>query len=469
MARASAEQRSQQRSEPALGRALVGARWRGRYYGWTLVVTLGFTTIISYGTTEYLFGVLVVPMGQELGWNRASLSGAYALMLLLGGLLGVPIGHVVDRRGARLVMTLGSALAGLSLAGLAWVHSLWQFYLLWAGGLGLATALTFYPVTFTVVANWFERRRGSALAVLTLLGGLASPIFIPLAGALVARVGWRETLLAMALVQFMVALPLHAFLLRRHPEDLGLRPDGVDEPAPQAVADGTVDAETDRHTGLPLRAALGRLPFWTLTGAYASASLATNILLVHVVPFLVGRGYAGETAALLAGAVGLASLPGRYGLNRLSDRAGVGPQRLLSLCMGLQAIGTLLLLVGGSWGIGWLVAYVIVYGGAYGAASPLRAGVMAEHFGRRAYGVITAVQGASIALAAGAGPVLAGWLYDRLGGYNLALALCAGAFLLAALGVTLTPQGHRRRDMSSDADAGAGDLSPVERQAKTTG
>src|SRR5512146_2651212 len=202
----------------------------GPYYGWVLVVTLGLTTIISYGTTQYLFGVLVVPIDQELGWDRASLSGAYSLMLVLAGLLGVPIGRFVDRHGARIVMTVGSVLGGLSLMGLATIHALWQFSVLWAGGLGVATALTFYPVTFTVVANWFERRRGSALAVLTLVGGLASPIFIPLAGVLVPRLGWRETLLVMAVTQLCLALPLHAIVLRRHPEDLGLRPDGLAVP-----------------------------------------------------------------------------------------------------------------------------------------------------------------------------------------------------------------------------------------------
>ena len=73
---------------------------RNLYYGWVLVMALGLTTIISYGTSQYLFGVLVVPMGRDLGWQRADLSGAYALNTLVAGLLGVPIGRLVDRHGA---------------------------------------------------------------------------------------------------------------------------------------------------------------------------------------------------------------------------------------------------------------------------------------------------------------------------------------------------------------------------------
>lgn len=422
---------------------------QGIYYGWVLAAVLGLTTIISYGTTEYLFGVLVVPMSHELGWNRATLSGAYSLMLIFAGLLGVPIGRFVDRRGARIVMAAGSALAGVCLLGLASVHALWQFYALWAGGLGVATALTFYPVTFTVVANWFERRRGSALALLTLLGGLASPIFIPLAGMLEPRLGWRGTLIVMAVVQLSLALPLHLLTVRRHPEDMGLRPDGPTispqthqphQPHQPHAGAVSVAAPTVEITGMALRDALARPAFWTLTIAYALASLAVNILFVHAIPYLIGQGYGGELAASVAGAVGLTSLPGRYGLNALSDRAGVGPQRLLVICLVMQGMGVFLLLRAGSAGLGWLVAYVIVYGGAFGAASPLRASVMADQFGRRAYGAITAVQGVPVALAAGLGPLAAGWLYDVLGGYGLALGICAVAFLLGAVGVGLTPR-----------------------------
>jgi len=85
---------------------------------------------------------------------------------------------------------------------------------------------------------------------------------------------------------------------------------------------------------------------------------------------------------------------------------------------------------------------VIIYGTAYGAFSPLRVSVMADHVGRRAYGSITAVQGVPVALCAALGPLAAGWLYDTLHHYELAFWLCAAAFLLAALALLLTAQPH---------------------------
>ncbi len=424
--------------------AALGAP-RRLYYGWVLIATLGLTTIISYGATYYLFSVLVVPVSRELGASRTSLSGAYALGTVLAGVIGVPVGRLVDRRGARLLMATGSVLIGAMLLALARVQTVWQFYAVWAPGFAVGTALTFYPVSFTVVANWFERRRGAALAALTLLGGLASPVFIPLAGILIQRFGWRNALLLLALAQFGVALPLHSLVVRRHPEDLGLRPDGEAAPLSMTVRQSSgvpvatrviAAAHLTPPHGETLRVALRGRAFWLLTAAYALATLAAAIPLVHGVAYLIGRGYDAVLAAGVLGAVGLASLPGRVLLNLLGDR--VGPQPLLGVCLGAEAAGLLLLIHGVS--LGWLAAYVIVYGAAFGALLPLRAAVMAEHFGRRAYGAITAAQGVPVALCAGLGPVAAGWLYDRLGSYVPAFWLSIGAFLLAGLGVVLAPR-----------------------------
>ncbi len=405
------------------------------------MVILGITTIISYGTTQYLFGVLVVPVSTTLHGDRASLSSAYALGLVFAGVLGVPIGSLVDRWGARLLMTVGSAIAGFSLIGLAFVHTLFQFSLLWAPGIGLAMALTFYPVSFTVVANWFERKRGTALAILTLVGGLSSPLCLPLESALLAQFGWRTLLIVLGVLQLAIAMPLHSFWLRRHPEDLGLVPDGK-RPLPSA-SPGPL-------AGITLREALQTPAFWLLTLAFSFTMLGSTVIQVHQIPALIERGYDPVLAASVAGGLGLASLPGRYIFNLLSER--MMPQTLLWGSVAAQAVGMAILILAPS--VPWLIVYVVIYGAAYGAISPLRGSVMAAHVGRRAYGSILAFQGISIALCSGLGPVAAGWLYDDLHSYTLAFWLCAGLFLLAALGIALTPRPTTEKEKSSHLQDG---------------
>ena len=298
--------------------------------------------------------------------------------------------------------------------------------MLWGGGLGVAAALTQYPVSFTVVANWFHRRRGSALALLTVLGGLASPVFIPLAGWLVPRIGWRDTLVIFGLTHLCVALPLALVVVRRHPEDMGLFPDG---------AASAEDAATTPLTGVGVRRAMHRLPFWTLTLTNFVALLGSNVLFAHQVAYMIDRGQNPGVAATLAGLVGVASLPGRYVFNTMSDR--FPSQRLLGMCQLTLALGVALLALGSSTAV--LLAYVLVYGSAFGTAGALTASVRAEHFGRKAFGAISAVQGYPGLGGAALGPVAAGWVYDHSSSYQLTFAVVAALYVASAAAMFVTP------------------------------
>lgn len=397
------------------------------YYGWTLLVALGVTTLISYGTIQYFFGVLVVPVGREFGWTRAELSLSYSTALIVSGVLGFPIGRWVDRRGARAVLACGAVLGGLSLIGLSTVSELWQWELLWGVGLGVTGAMTLYPVTFTIVANWFHKKRGSAMALLTLVGGLASPIFVPLAGWLVPQVGWRETLVIFGLLHFGIALPLALLLVRRHPEDVGLFPDGATIPPKHS---------TTPALGISVREALHHLPFWTITLAYSVGLLGSHVLFAHQIAYMIDQGQSPTVAASLAGLLGVASLPGRVIFNLLSNR--YPSQVLLAICQSVLALGVVVLAMASS--VRWLFAYVVLYGAAFGAGAALAASVRAEHFGRRAFGAISAVQGIPGLAGAALGPLAAGWIYDRSSSYHLAFFIVAVLYLISAATIVATPK-----------------------------
>jgi len=444
------------------------------FYGWILVCVLGVTTIISYGSTSYAFGVLIVPITKDLGWSRAELSGALSLSILLAGVLGLPVGHLVDRYGARVLMTVGSSVTGLVLIALASVHEVWQFDLLWGLGLGLGTALTYYSVSFTVVANWFQQRRGAALAWLTTLGGLASVTFIPLTAWLVPQLGWRSAVIVLGLINLAIALPLHLFVLRRHPEDLGLRVDGQSaEVTPPLEADGkkvtvtplpAADRTKAAMSGLTAREALAGSAFWLLTLAAGLDQLSAMVVWAHQIAFSISRGFDPVFAAGIASIIGIMSLPGRFLLNQVSDR--IDPQRVLALVLLTMGLGIALLTMATT--VWLLYAYVVVYGIAFGARSPLRASVMAEHFGRRAYGAITAAQGIVVAVPAAFGPLAAGWLYDRLGNYQLAFWLTALGFAAAAATVYLTPRPAGKSAGRGDQEARVDDEARLDHEGHAT-
>ncbi len=109
----------------------------------------------------------------------------------------------------------------------------------------------------------------------------------------------------------------------------------------------------------------------------------------------------------------------------------------MAVCIAVQAIGVVALVNANS--AVWIVVFIVLFGGAFGAISPLRASILAEQFGRRAYGSIIATQGVFVAICAGLGPFIAGNLYDTLGSYRLAFWLVVAMLALACVGVAATP------------------------------
>ena len=404
------------------------ARQAPVYYGWVMLAALALTEITSWGVLYYSFTVFLTPMGEEMGWSRAAMTGAFSLALLLAGLAGVVVGRWLDRQGPRLLMTVGSVAASLLVVAWANVNDLLGFYLIWAG-LGLAMAATLYEPAFWVVAAWFRQRRSRALTLLTFVAGFASVIYIPLAAWLVAVQGWRAALLTLALLLAALTIPAHALVLRRFPRDLGLEPDGARLAPLAAGANVAPPAERSVSANEALRGPA----FWWLATAFFLATLAVGAVVVHLVPYLIDEGYAPNFAAWAAGLVGLAALPGRLIFTPLGNHL---PRRVVAAGLfGMQALALAALLVWRS--EAGVLLFVVLFGAGFGAITPARAALIADLYGPAHYGRINGLVALGLTGARALAPVGAGLLATVSGGYDpvfltlIALsALAAGAVLL---------------------------------------
>ena len=417
----------------------TGARgWRRPYYGWVVAGTLAATETVSWGILYYAFSVFLVPMQEELGWSPAVLTGGYSLALLLSGLVAPFVGRWLDRHGPRALMTAGSVLGVLLVAAWAAVEAVVAYYLIWAG-LGLAMAATLYEPAFATLVHWFERDRRRALLVVTVAAGFASTIFLPLSAWLVDRVGWRSALLVLAGILAVATVLPHLFLLRRRPEDLGLLPDG----APPGA-----DAEPSPPTavrGVRLDEALRDPAFWWLTVALLLEALASVAVGVSLIPYLTERGDGVGFAATAAGLVGAAQVGGRVVATAFGGR--LSQVALTAVVFALQAVA-LVVLVGWQDRVGVLAA-VLLLGAGRGVVTLMRAGLVAEFYGRAHYGAINGTLSLFLTGARALAPVGAGATYAIAGGYGPVLWGMAAASLLAAgamVGVGRHRQdSHRRR------------------------
>jgi MFS family permease len=372
-------------------------------------------------------------MQEEMGWSRTALTGAYSVGLLVSALAAPLAGRWLDRHGPRGLMSLGSAVGAVLLLVWASVEDLWVFYLVWAG-IGLAMAATLYEPAFAVLAKWFERRRAQALLLVTLAGGLASTIFLPLTAWLVGEQGWRGALFALAAILALLTIVPHALILRRRPADLGLLPDGV-EPAnsPQEETAQAAQVPSEELKSVSLGAALRGSAFWLLAAAFFLGTLSQAAVYVHLIPYLAERGYGLSSAATLTGLIGASQVLGRVVVTFLEGR--LPRDAVTAGVFALQAVALIVLIQSRS-AVGVLI-FVLPFGAASGAVTLARATAVAEFYGPNHYGSIGGVVGMFVTGARTLAPVGAGAMSVALGGYSPVLWTLTLGSALAAVSIFL--------------------------------
>lgn len=405
-----------------------------------LVLVLGVVTIAAYGSTYYAFGVLLEPIHGDTGWARGHLGAAYSLSLLLGAVGAAAAGPVVDRWGGRAPL-VGAALIGAPVLGMAaHAESPGAFIALWGGGAGIVSALATYHVTMVVLARARGRADPRAFAALTFLGGLASPIYLPVVALLVEHLGWRDAQRLIA-ATLAVALLVTAVLLPRPQRPA--RPTDAASPAPRPPTVGALRAVAD---------AIARPSVRRFALAAALAALGGTALNAYQVPAMQGAGLTLAAASGLAALRGLASLPGRALLAVVVAKVPAG--RALVGTYLTMALGTMLLLGAGTAGVA--PAYAVATGIVFGSVLPLQALVAADLFDHDRLGTLMGAQQALNGIAAAAGPLVAGVVIDRTDSFAPLVAGIGALYAVAALVV------NDRSTTRSSAWVSATDASPTD-------
>lgn len=394
------------------------------FYGWWIVSTLGFTEMTSWGVIYYAFSVLLTPMQQELGWPQAHFTGAFSLALFISGIVALPIGRWLDQHGARGLMTLGSCLATVLVVAWANVQTLLAWYLIWAG-LGVAMAAILYEPAFAVVATWFQRKRQHALTILTVGGGLASVVYVPLITRLLSTMAWREVLLWLAGGLAILTIPLHGLVLRAKPADLGLLPDG--EPLPVVATASTPSIQPSMSLNKAVRVGA----FWWLALAFGLTTMATFTLDVHLISAIKAQGYAPEIQALAVAIMGGSQIPSRILIGSVGRRL---PQVQLAwmLCL-VQSLAFAIFLWVPS--VGGLMIFACLFGAGSGALTPTRAALVADVFGSAQYASISGALALLTTTARALAPVLASLLVALLHSYQPLFGLLLLMCLISAAAI----------------------------------
>lgn len=366
---------------------------------WAAVAGLSVDQLVAWGVLYYAYTVLSAPIAADLGVSRVHVAAAFSICLLVAGWVGRHLGASLDARGTRGALRAGAIAAPIAFAGIAAVGGMASLVVAFAL-LGVVQALALYEPAFRTVVDWCpeERTRSRAMLGVTLVGGLASTVFLPLTSWLLTHHGWRETVLILAAVLALVVVPVRFSLPL---SDRG----HARSPVPRAA---TPPSATRLAAGLAMHA------------------LASTGVFLYLMWHLVEQGETLGAAAAIAGVAGAAQVPGRIVSGPL--RRLVGGARFLPLLLATQAVALLgVVVVDGAAAI----TCVLVFGAASGVMTLERATVLVEWYGRATFGVHQGRLGAATSTARAISPfvVEAG---HHVASYAAVFALLAGVLAAGA-------------------------------------
>jgi MFS family permease len=372
---------------------------------WTLVVTsiLAFS-LVAMGNVSA--GAFIAPLEKAFGWGRSEATAGLLLYSIVS-IVGQPVtGRLIDRFGPRPIALTGIVAIGITFALLATANgALGQWLALWLL-YSLTAQLMLMPTWATAVSSEFEAGRGLALAA-TLSGGALATLLVPLASTLlIEHYGWRNAYVIMGLVPSAVALLLawRFFYSRRD----------------RMKAGGGVAAATEDLAGLTMQEAIRSPTFYKLLfGTLFSYALMVGTML-HMIPLLSASGLGREQAAVAAGTLGITTVIGKLICGSLVNRV---PGHYLSATVLALAVVTFLALMVPSDSVILRSLAIAPLGFALGGQLEMVVYLTTRHFGLRAFGSIFGVITIGLTASSGAGPFIAGWLFDISGGYQLMLTV----------------------------------------------
>jgi predicted MFS family arabinose efflux permease len=325
-------------------------------------IGLGLTQIVGWGTTFLMPSVLGRHIERDLGLPSEIVYGGITVMFGVGALFAPWVGRLLDRTGARSVMTVGSIIYALSLAALSFSQGLMTYLLCWAA-MGIASTLALNTPASIALAQVAGARARQAIAVLAIVGGFASTVFWPVSEALEVFFGWRGVLLIYAAIHLLVCAPVHLLMLP------GRTPVG-----PQAAAGATAAPAPSDHT---------RRIFLLLAIAFSCGAFIFTGFIVHAIGVLRGLGHDPASALLLASLIGPAQVAVRLIELVFGHRYSITSSTLFAAAVLPLGLG-LAFLAGGNFAVALLC--LVAYGIANGLKAVLRATLPLALFGRAQFG-----------------------------------------------------------------------------------
>lgn len=405
------------------------------FYGW-IVLSIAFITLVLGYAIRNTFSVFYPAIVEEFGWGRGNTAMMFSMTIIVYGFVAPVAGSLVDRFGPRLIIPVGAFIVGGGVALCSMATARWHFYLFYGIIVAAGLSLTGWTPLTAIISNWFVRKRGLAFGILS-AGFGGSLVFAAIAQFLISTFGWQIAYVIIGVASVAIIVPLCSLLMRNHPRDKGLLPDGVrlSAPEPKNLNEPVISTSLKGKwatTSWTLSKAIKTYHFWLLFFiAFCLLGLAETIVIAHMVFFFRDVGYEAMRAAGIYSVFGVAFVVGNV-CSFLSDRLGRESIFIPSCLLSAVAVSFLFLIKDTSHP--WLsFLYAVFFGLGIGTAAPVFFTTVADLFQGRHFGSIQGAVVLGFSLGGAIAPWLAGFLHDKTGSYFSTFLILLGSVLISIL------------------------------------
>ncbi|HET8997904.1 MAG TPA: MFS transporter [Acetobacteraceae bacterium] len=377
---------------------------------WVVAWTALAIVSVAFGAPQIVV-VALRPIAAQLGDSRAIPSAAYSLAWLGMAVGGVGMGWIADRIGTRYTVAFGAAMIAIGLM-LASGGKAWQLVVGYGLFVGLLGNAGLNAPLYVYVSRWFDRRRGTALALISSGQYVAGALWPMLFEQAIQRLGWPHTMRVFGVFQVVVVLPAALLVLRAPPEPV--------------QTGATADGPRPGHAVLGMPANLTLL---LLAVASFCCCVPMAMPQGQLVAFCGDLGIPAEQGAAMLSVLLACAFASRQFWGWLSDR--IGGLSTVVICSACQLVSMAGFMLARSELDLFLVS--ILFGLGFSGLIPAYVLAIRELFPSSEAGWRVP----SLLLLSGSGMAtggwLAGWIFDRTGFYGAAFAAGMGFNLLNLL------------------------------------
>ncbi|MFP3919607.1 MFS transporter, partial [Lysinibacillus telephonicus] len=261
------------------------------HYAW-IIILITFLTFLTVQGIRLSFGAFIEPWENEFSLDRGTISLISTLSFIVYGISQPIIGRLVDKLGARIILSFSTLLVGISIVLISFVNQPWQLFFLYGVVVSIGVGGTSNVAASVIVTNWFNKKRGLAFGIIEAGFGAGQMLLVPGSLLLIDMLSWKATVIIQGVLLVILIFPITLLFLRNHPMELGLKPIG------ENIIDTSKEDTKNIEKTFSIWQVFLKKEFWFLILPFGICGFTTTGLMdTHLIPFAQLCGFSTSTTS----------------------------------------------------------------------------------------------------------------------------------------------------------------------------